>query len=436
MYNTIYELMWLFFLYSFIGWILETTAAAIRNRRFVNRGLVNLPFCILYGNAAVFITVFGHELHGIWLFIGPMLLATIFEWCAGHLIERIHHEKWWDYSRMPWNLDGYICLPMSLIWGVLAFIMMKWTNPLILRILHILPRIPGIVLLSIFSVLLLIDILATLIVLNGNSKQLQKWEDVDKRLSSVSALLSKKIYGYINKRIARAYPNAQKSIPKGTAQKETSHTVFASGCSFYKLVWLFVIGSFLGDIAETIFCRIRAGVWMSRSSLVWGAFSIVWGFALVIATLFLHRYQERSSFSIFAAGTFLGGAYEYICSVLSELVFGKVFWDYSNIPFNLGGRINLLYCFFWGFAAVAWIKLLYPRLSALIEKIPVRTGKILSWIMILFMICNMAVSGLALIRSTQRDHDIPALYKWQQVMDERFDDQRLARIYPNAINTY
>ena len=94
---------------------------------------------------------------------------------------------------------------------------------------------------------------------------------------------------------------------------------------------------------------------------------------------------------------------------------------------------SILYCFFWGFAAVAWIKLLYPRLSALIEKIPVRTGKILSWIIILFMICNMAVSGLALIRSTQRDHDIPALYKWQQVMDERFDDQRLARIYPNAI---
>ena len=45
---------------------------------------------------------------------------------------------------------------------------------------------------------------------------------------------------------------------------------------------------------------------------------------------------------------FLGGAYEYLCSVFTELVFGKVFWDYSWMPFNLGGRINLLYCFFWG----------------------------------------------------------------------------------------
>lgn len=51
-------------------------------------------------------------------------------------------------------------------------------------------------------------------------------------------------------------------------------------------------------------------------------------------------------------GTFIGGAYEYICSVFTEIVFGKIFWDYLGLPFNLGGRINLLYCFFWGIATV------------------------------------------------------------------------------------
>ncbi|WP_324250056.1 putative ABC transporter permease [Ligilactobacillus ruminis] len=51
-------------------------------------------------------------------------------------------------------------------------------------------------------------------------------------------------------------------------------------------------------------------------------------------------------------GTFIGGAYEYICSVFTEIVFGKIFWDYRGLPFNLGGRINLLYCFFWGIATV------------------------------------------------------------------------------------
>ena len=71
-------------------------------------------------------------------------------------------------------------------------------------------------------------------------------------------------------------------------------------------------------------------------------------------------------------GTLLGGAYEYLCSVFTEIVFGAVFWDYSALPFNLGGRINLLYCFFWGLAAVAWFKVLFPPLDRLIESLPRR----------------------------------------------------------------
>ena len=130
---------------------------------------------------------------------------------------------------------------------------------------------------------------------------------------------------------------------------------------------------------------------------------------------------------------FLGGAYEYICSVFTEMVFGKVFWDYSHLRFNLGGRINLLYCFFWGIAAVVWIKGIYPVISKWIEKIPVKIGKILTWFVIIFMCCNIVVSSLALIRSTQRSQGVPAEQKWQKVLDERFDDERLERIYPNAI---
>ena len=173
---------------------------------------------------------------------------------------------------------------------------------------------------------------------------------------------------------------------------------------------------------------------MSRSSLVWGPFSIVWGGAIAAATLLLYRYKDRSFGFMFLAGTFLGGAYEYMCSVLSELVFGKVFWDYSAMKFNLGGRINLTYCFFWGIAAVVWMKVLYPRISNWIEKIPVKPGKVITWTIVIFMCVNMAVSGLALLRSGQRAEGVEAASGWQKVMDERFDDARLERIYPNAID--
>ena len=110
-----YELLWLMFVYSFLGWVLETVHAVFRQRRFVNRGLINSPFCLIYGITAVGIAVFGQELSGIWLFVGSAIFATVVEWIGGHLLEWLCKEKWWDYSNVKWNLDGYVCLPISLL---------------------------------------------------------------------------------------------------------------------------------------------------------------------------------------------------------------------------------------------------------------------------------------------------------------------------------
>ena len=171
---------------------------------------------------------------------------------------------------------------------------------------------------------------------------------------------------------------------------------------------------------------------MSRSSLVWGPFSIVWGLALALATALLYKDRNKPDGHLFIIGTVLGGAYEYICSVATEIMFGKVFWDYSHMPFNLGGRVNLLYCFFWGIAAVVWIKLVYPKMSAMIEKIPKKPGTVLTWLLILFMAANMLVSVMALVRYDSRGKGVEASDRWEQIMDERFNDERMELIYPNA----
>lgn len=423
------EILWLFFIYSFVGWVYETIAAAVKQKRFVNKGLVNLPLCILYGGAAVFITIFGKDLQGIWLYIGSVIMITVFKWMAGRLIEKIYHERWWDYSDKRWNIDGYAYPLDSVVLGFVAAVMIKWVNPLLLKVADILPDTLVIIVLWVLSIALAFDILATLLAFYGKAGKAPKWEKVDKWFTKLTVSLSQRIYERVDKRRKRAYPQA-----KAVERVETKdNTVFAVGCSAFKVLWLFVIGAFLGDITETIFCRIRAGVWMSRSSVVWGPFSIVWGLAIAMFTVLLYKYKNSSDRMIFFAGVVLGGAYEYVCSVFTEIVFGKVFWDYSQIHFNLGGRINLLYCFFWGIAAVVWIKGIYPKVSAWIEKTPVKLGTVLSWIMIVFMCCNVAVSSMALMRSTQRKNGIPAEHTWQKIMDERFDDERLSKIYPNAI---
>ena len=102
----IWKLLWLFLIYSFAGWVLETVLASLKQKKFANRGIINGPFCLIYGFGGFFITAFTRELTGIWLFLGCAIVASLLEWIAGHLIEMWYHERWWDYRKIKWNLDG------------------------------------------------------------------------------------------------------------------------------------------------------------------------------------------------------------------------------------------------------------------------------------------------------------------------------------------
>ena len=153
-------------------------------------------------------------------------------------------------------------------------------------------------------------------------------------------------------------------------------------------------------------------------------------------TVMLERLRNRDSLAVFLSGAVLGGVYEYVCSVFTEVMFGTIFWDYSGFKFNLGGRINLLYCFFWGMAAVVWIKGVYPFLSSWIERIPIKVGRIATWVFVVFMSVNIVISGLAMDRYSKRasgvDTSPTALSTF---LDEHYPDERMKKVYPNAVHT-
>lgn len=439
---TLSDITWLFFLYSFAGWCVEVCYAALRRRRFVNRGFVNSPFCPIYGFGSALFAVFLPELTSrpFFLFLGGMLLATVLEYSTGMLMEKIFRKKLWDYSDIKYNLGGYVCVRYALLWGALALLTMLVTNPLLCGLFRM---IPGPVTLAVqwtASALLLLDFITTAMAVLNMKIAAKRLSQLSAEMRRTSKLLENKLTVAVQRRMQKSFPSIDKEelIADMRARQEKSKTeakVFAEGCSFYKLVSLFFIGAFLGDITETIFCLATTGRLMSRSSVVYGPFSIVWGLGCALLTLFLYRYRNKSDGYIFMAGTLLGGVYEYVCSVFTELVFGTVFWDYSGFAFNLGGRINLLYCFFWGIAAVVWLKLIYPFLSRFIEKLPLRTGKILCNALIVFMIFNMIISSLALARYTQRQNSpsgLAAENPLEEFLDSRFTDERMERIYPNA----
>lgn len=206
---------------------------------------------------------------------------------------------------------------------------------------------------------------------------------------------------------------------------------FASGTNFYKLFWVFFIGCFMGVVTETIWCVIKLHRFESRKGLIYGPFNLVYGLGALMMTLVLRVISDKRDLVIFLSGALLGGIYEYICSLFQEKFFGSISWDYKKFPFNLNGRINLLYCFFWGLLTLLWIKDIYPKISYLVEKIPNAYGKPITWLLLLFMILNTVISALAVYRKGDRLKGIPPKNSFWVFIDRKYPDEKITKIYPN-----
>lgn len=212
-------------------------------------------------------------------------------------------------------------------------------------------------------------------------------------------------------------------------EREKSH--FSSGMNLYKLALVFIIGSFAGVVVETLWCLLRHGYIESRNGVVWGPFSPLYGLGAAALSLALYRFRNRGPLPSFVGGFVIGSVVEYVCSWWQEWAFGSRSWDYSEMPFNINGRVCLLYSLFWGILGVLWIKDIYPRMSKWILKLPNRPGVILTWALTIFMAVNCAVSGLAVLRWSERVNGQPATNACEVFMDEHFPDERMEGIYAN-----
>lgn len=138
---TIYELLCFFVIYSVLGWCLEVCFCTINTGQFVNRGFLNGPVCPIYGFGMVIVLValtpLAHSLPV--LFVGGALLTSALELAAGWILKKVFHTSWWDYSDVPFNLGGYICLKFSLAWGVAVVAVMKGVQPAVAALVRAVP---------------------------------------------------------------------------------------------------------------------------------------------------------------------------------------------------------------------------------------------------------------------------------------------------------
>ena len=201
--------------------------------------------------------------------------------------------------------------------------------------------------------------------------------------------------------------------------------------TLYWVFWLILIAGVVGDLVEVVFWLVTRGELTSRSSLLYGQFSIVWGAGAVLLTLVFHRMDQRSNAQIFLTGTALGGVYEYICSLIQEVLFGACFWDYRHLPLNLNGRVNLVFCLFWGAAAVLWVRTICPALCRFVARIPRDRGRRIAMGAAAFLMFSTAVTAAALGRMERRREGEPALGAVSRFLDAAFPDGVLHARYPN-----
>lgn len=206
---------------------------------------------------------------------------------------------------------------------------------------------------------------------------------------------------------------------------------FAQGINFYKIFLICFIGSFVGVVLEMLWCLITNGYIESRAGLVYGPLNLLYGAGAVALTLALYKYRNRSGWISFVGGMIVGSVVEYICSWGQELVFGSRSWDYSQMPFNLNGRICLMYSILWGVLGILWIKNIYPRMAKWILKIPNRAGKIITWVLVIFMVFNSVMTMVTMTRWTQRLKGHEASNGFERLIDERFPDERMEKIFAN-----
>lgn len=420
-----YQLLFFLVLYSFIGWAAEVAVYAVTKRKFYNIGFLSLPLILTYGitmvDLVMLLPTFGDNL--VLQYVMTLIHAAVWESLVGFLARKLcPNVVWADRARIfGGSLKGFtaslaIALAYLLVYHVL--------HPLMIVAVQLIPAIVLKIAMPIAMAIIAADVITVAVaVRRGGRKGFNK-----KQKDSAQRKLAGRISDSIWRRVQRAYPGV-KQTKDGGASKYT----FAKGLGFDKLFWVFLLSALLGDLIETLYCGFVDGEWMSRSSLLYGPFSLVWGIGAVVLTVTLLPLSKKNDRWVFLGGFFIGGAYEYMCSVFTEVVFGTVFWDYSYMPLNIGGRTNVLFMFFWGILSVVWVKTVYPRMEGAIEKVPPLWGKIATWAVTVFMVLNVLLTGSAMLRYNIRRISPESYWALDEFIDMQYPDSRIEARWPNMI---
>ena len=121
--------LWLM-IYSIIGWVYESTICSIGQRKLINRGFLNGPYCPIYGTGAVLVLlVLGRIQNPVLLFFAGAVLTCSLEYLTSWLMEKLFHARWWDYSKRKFNIGGRVCLIGAVVFGAFSVVLILVLHP-------------------------------------------------------------------------------------------------------------------------------------------------------------------------------------------------------------------------------------------------------------------------------------------------------------------
>lgn len=158
------QMVIIFALISFGGWVYETIYCSVVEGEFTKRGFLFGPTCPIYGIGAIAEwLVLGQISNPIIVFIIGGLLATVIEYSTGLFLERRFKKKWWDYSMFKFNLHGRICPQASAVFGAFSVTSVFVLVPTMLTILMIFSKHTVSVVAFIVVTLYFLDTVASLL---------------------------------------------------------------------------------------------------------------------------------------------------------------------------------------------------------------------------------------------------------------------------------
>lgn len=223
-------------------------------------------------------------------------------------------------------------------------------------------------------------------------------------------------------------------------------TIF--GFTITRILAYFIVYSIAGYIIETLFGLATKGVLESRQSFLYGPFCGIYGVGAVVMIIGLQKFK-KNNYTLFAGGFVIGSIIEYVISFIGEWFFHIKWWDYSDMPFNINGRICVWFSLFWGALAIYLMAHIHPKVDKLLDKIKPNILKPITIILTIFIFIDFLITGFALkmffVRIVNNyDLEIEGVENYidtytklyenpdvKRFVDTYFSDKKMLRTFPN-----